>query len=205
VEPKIHELRHTIQELESRLGALVSGVGTCLCWEWAHKFQELGPKFQKFEKTFQDLEPEFQELELDFQELKAYRREWEHNFQDSEPKFQQSDHKFQEWELAFQALVHTFQEVEPTLQEVVQTMQELLSTGCLGVVAEQANHSIQYCIGFSCHRRRRAHGTTSCSQGSSRWVAWHPQSCRCSLQSTCCLFGRTWLDLKVLQLRPLLL
>jgi hypothetical protein len=151
------------------------------------------------------LEPQFQELELDFQELKAYRREWEHKFQDSEPKFLQSDHKFQEWEPAFQALAHTFQEVEPTLQEVVQTMPELPSTGCLGVVAEQAYHSIQYCIGFSCHRRHRAHRTTSCCQGSSRWVAWRPQSWQHSLQSTCFLSGRTGLDLKVLQLRPLLL
>jgi chaperonin cofactor prefoldin len=176
-----------------------------LCWEWAHKFQELEPKFQNSENTFQELEPKFQELELDFQELKAYRREWEHKFQDSEPKFLQSDHKFQEWEPAFQALAHTFQEVEPTLQEVVQTMQELPSTGCLGVVAEQAYHSIQYCIGFSCHRRHRAHRTTSCCQGSSRWVAWRPQSWQHSLQSTCFLSGRTGLDLKVLQLRPLLL
>jgi chaperonin cofactor prefoldin len=176
-----------------------------LCWEWAHKFQELGPKFQKFEKTFQDLEPEFQELELDFQELKAYRREWEHNFQDSEPKFQQSDHKFQEWEPAFQALAHTFQEVEPTLQEVVQTMQELPSTGCLGVVAEQANHSIQYCIGFSCHGRRRAHSTSHSCQGSRRCRAWRPKKWKHSLKSTCWLSGRTGLELKVLQLRPLLL
>jgi hypothetical protein len=51
-----------------------------LTWEWAHKFQELEPKFQESEVHTWEWDHEFQELEPKFQELEGNNWELAHKF-----------------------------------------------------------------------------------------------------------------------------